>query len=306
MSRRQASRQDSLELLLDTICNTFGGVLFIAILVVLLLQQSGTGPSPETPAAAPVSPVEMQSLTLRMEAAVDELARLRENRDSQNTVIQNFAPDAIRQLLVARDAATSRQESLQVVVDQLLVQNIETAARVESLEVENETTQEKLEEAQARLKTMQAKLEEAREKRVKIARLPVLRSARGKQEIGLVLRYGRLYVWHKYGPDQDRLGLNTDDFVVVSEEDGALVTRPKPTGGVVVDESPESQAAVRGVLGRFNPRTSYLVIIARPDSYDVFAHVRDWMLDMGLEYRLMPLGMDDAITDRGGRGGQVQ
>ena len=43
MSRRRSRKQDSLELLLDTICNTFGGVLFIAILVVMLLQQTGRG-----------------------------------------------------------------------------------------------------------------------------------------------------------------------------------------------------------------------------------------------------------------------
>ena len=41
MSRRSAAKQDSLELLLDTICNTFGGVLFIAILVVQKVNTVG-------------------------------------------------------------------------------------------------------------------------------------------------------------------------------------------------------------------------------------------------------------------------
>ena len=35
MSRRAAKPQESLELLLDTLCNTFGGVMFIALLIVL-------------------------------------------------------------------------------------------------------------------------------------------------------------------------------------------------------------------------------------------------------------------------------
>ena len=39
MSRKAASSGDSLDLLLDTICNTFGGILFIAMLVVLLTNQ---------------------------------------------------------------------------------------------------------------------------------------------------------------------------------------------------------------------------------------------------------------------------
>ena len=42
MSRRQRRVADSLDLLLDTICNTFGGVLFIAMLVMILANLSGT------------------------------------------------------------------------------------------------------------------------------------------------------------------------------------------------------------------------------------------------------------------------
>ena len=39
MSRRkQQNDNGSLELLLDTICNTFGGILFISLLVVILLN----------------------------------------------------------------------------------------------------------------------------------------------------------------------------------------------------------------------------------------------------------------------------
>jgi hypothetical protein len=306
MPRRHSARQDSLELLLDTICNTFGGVLFIAILVVLLLQQAGSGPAHETAVTVPLSPVELQDLTLRMESAADELARLRQNRDSQNTVIQNFAPEAIRQLLAARDAAALRQESLQTVVDQLLLSNTELVTQIETLAAENEATREELDAARARFLAAESKLEEARQARVQVARLPVLRSAFGKQEIGIILRYGRLYVWHKYGPDQVRLGLNTDEFIVVSEDGDGLVTRPKPTAGVVLDETPASQAAVKRVLQRFNPRTSYLVVIARPDSYGEFQFVRDRAIEMGMEYRLMPTGKNDAISDRGGRGGKVQ
>ena len=41
MSRRKLVIPDSLELLLDTICNTFGAVIFISILLSLLVRDSG-------------------------------------------------------------------------------------------------------------------------------------------------------------------------------------------------------------------------------------------------------------------------
>jgi hypothetical protein len=306
MSRRHASKQDSLELLLDTICNTFGGVLFIAILVVLLLQQTGTETTSEAPVTVPVSPEEMQTLATRMEATADALVRFRQNRDSQESIVQTFAPDAIRQLLSARALARSRQESLQMDVDQLLATTTILAARVENLTSENDVVRKRLDESQIRLKTAQSKLEDGRKARVQEARLPVIRTAVNKQEIGLVLRYGRLYIWHKYGQGHQRLGLNTDDFVVISENGEGLVTRPKPTAGVLLDESAESQTAVRRVLGRFDPRTCYFAIIARPDSYGVFHHLRDQALELGFEYRLIPVGANDPISDRGGSGGSVQ
>ena len=133
MSRRRASRQDSLELLLDTICNTFGGVLFIAILVVLLLQQ--TGGSPDVPSSVVASPVELQSLVIRMEAVAADLTRRQQNRDSQQAIVQKFATEAIREQIVQRQAVTVEQEALQAAVDQLLTDTVTLAGQVETLEV---------------------------------------------------------------------------------------------------------------------------------------------------------------------------
>lgn len=49
MSRgRQQSKKssaESLELLLDTVTNTFGGILFLALLVAILLQKTSPSPS---------------------------------------------------------------------------------------------------------------------------------------------------------------------------------------------------------------------------------------------------------------------
>lgn len=42
MSKHGSPTSDSLELLLDTICNTFGGIVFIALLIVVMLRLSPT------------------------------------------------------------------------------------------------------------------------------------------------------------------------------------------------------------------------------------------------------------------------
>jgi hypothetical protein len=54
MTRRGSTpRAESLELLLDTICNTFGGIVFLAMLVCLLLTQTRRGAEAEATPAGP-------------------------------------------------------------------------------------------------------------------------------------------------------------------------------------------------------------------------------------------------------------
>ncbi|WP_373649718.1 hypothetical protein [Schlesneria sp. DSM 10557] len=312
MSRRRAPKQESLELLLDTICNTFGGVLFIAILVVMLLQQTTDNPSQPASDSQPTSDIvpvpeeEVESLKTQLETAISSLSRLRENRDSQELVMQAFAPKEIQTLLEQRRKITSRQEAIQAEVDQLLADNTLLTARVETLQAENESVKDELEEAKKQLNEAEARLVEERNSRQVEARLPIVRSTLGKQEIGLVLRYHRLYVWHKYGPDFERLGLNDNDFVVIGEESDGLVTRPKPTSGVPLNEDAGSREAIRAVLRKFKPQSCYFAVIVRPDTYGDFRYLRDEIIALGFEYRLMPLNDDSPVTDRGGTGGKVQ
>ncbi len=304
MSRRRVARgQDSLELLLDTICNTFGGVLFIAMLVILLLQQTGSSPSVESRPG--VSPAEFQSLMVHWEDLAGKLSRLRENRLSQQIVIDGFAPESLRSDLERRRTLSEQHDTLKAKVEKVLTDNADLVLQLQNITLENDDVRQNLEAAEAQRTEAMAELEQELQSQVEEIRLPSVRRT-SKQEIGIVLRYGRLYVWHKYGPGHRRLGLNTDDFVIVAETKDGVRVRPRPTRGVMLDASAESKAEVRSILSRFDHRTCCLAVIVRPDSYHQFRLVRDAAISLGLEYRLMPAGEDDPIADRGGVGGDVQ
>lgn len=301
MARRRA-HPESLELLLDTICNTFGGVLFLAILVVMLLQQTGKSRIEGSPSRSPVSPEEVESLAARLEESAAELARLRANRASQELVVGRFAPDEVRALLAERSAIRQKQDEVEQRVDELRAENAAASARIESTARENARTQDDLKAAVARNHQAKDQLERERETRVERVRLPVVRTPLRKQEIGMILRYGRLYIWHRYGPGHVRLGLNTDDFAIVSEEGSALVTRPIPTRGVPLDDSPASREAVLRALRSFDPGTCYLSAVVRPDSYAAFRHLRNLAIELGFEYRILAGDTDSPVADRGGSG----
>lgn len=304
MSRRSAAKQDSLELLLDTICNTFGGVLFIAILVVMLLQQTGKGVSP--PPQLTVPPEKLHDLSQQVTELTTELTRLRANRESQVTIVDSLSTEEVRELIQRRRELVAKETELQVKANELLAQNAQLAAEVESDRVENSKVKHELEVAMREKQQTQTTLENDRKSRTTEARLPLLRQPGVRQEIGLVMRFGRLYLWHRYDQFHNRQGLNTDDFVVVGEEDGGIVTLPRPTGGILLDGSSESKDAVRRLLRRFDPSTCYFSPIVRPDSFAAFSQFRDIAVELGFNYRLMPTEMDSPVKDRGGSATGVQ
>jgi len=306
MSRRRNSRADSLEMLLDTICNTFGGVLFIAILVVMLLQQSGRKSESAQTSSPQVTPDEVDRLSQQLDEMQAEEARLRPILESQLSLVENFATDDIRELLSRRREMIANESALRDKVVDLETVNAKELAQNARLRKENTEAIEENQRNKERLKDLKSMLDEQREKRTTEARLPMRRTTGIRTEVGLVLQYGRLYQWHRYDNNGVRLGLNTDHFVVIGNESGALITTPNPAAGIPLDGSDSSRRELRRLLGRFKPSEAYLTPIVREDSYAAFAEFRDTALEMGFNYRLMPVDAGEPVMDRGGSGGTVQ
>ena len=303
MRRRRAAPADSLELLLDTICNTFGGVLFIAILVSLLLRLSGNenAASPEDV----VSPEELETLADEWSVASAELASLRRMRASQNELMAHFAPEKTRALVGQRNAFDAAGDRLNEQVEQQRLENAQASIRIEQARQEIVAAEKALDLEKQKQARLDEEIEQNRQARTREVRMPVVHAAGIKQEFGIIVRYGRMYLWHKYDQFGNRQGLNTDEFVVVEEGTDQITTTPNPTAGIPLD-SETADARIRARLAQFRPRSSYPVIVLRPDSFGQFAALRNTLVAMGFEYRLMLAGDGEVIADRGGSGGDVQ
>ena len=198
--------------------------------------------------------------------------------------------------LVQLQAAADAQQTLNAAV---MANVARTQAEIDKLLTQLKIAQQQESEARTLLASEQ-------QGRVKDARLPQQRQRGEKREILLVVRYGRLYIWHDYDLRLYRQGLNLRDFVVISDDGEQLTTRPKPTAGIVLDDSPECQRTIDRLLGRFDPKQFYLAPIVRPDSYGVFRYVRDRAIALKFQYRLIPVDAEDPVVDRGGKGKSVQ
>ena len=83
MRRRSRAPKDSLDLLLDTMCNAFGGIVLIAILIALLIESPGDESRKSAPSGREALEVSRKARELtELEADVSEIEkRWEENKD---------------------------------------------------------------------------------------------------------------------------------------------------------------------------------------------------------------------------------
>ena len=107
MSRhRGAADESSLELLLDTICNTFGGVLFISILVVILVNMSSEAVSTTPPDE--ISQSELIQMETQLQQSQERMQKLRRAIELQKDIEKKFVEPETKDLVRAAVVHTNR------------------------------------------------------------------------------------------------------------------------------------------------------------------------------------------------------
>lgn len=299
--RRRARAADSLELLLDTLCNTFGGVLFIAMLVVVLLQLTG-GQLDRQRAATAIPNVE------RLER---ELRQLREEIESLRQVERNQARVADSALV--RDVSRREQEarslrerlaSLNRDRDRRLLEIADGESSLAQTEQDEARLRDQIRTSQERLTTLERELQAEQRQRARTLGSPRVRST-GKRPVACELRYGRFYILHNYR-DGERDGPNLDEYVLVEPDAAPIVIQPDPTSGTPALPAEDLQDRLASRLRQFPPGKHYLDLIVRTDSFDQFHEFRQTLSGLGYELSLMMVNLGESVMDRGGMARGVQ
>ena len=284
MSRKR-QQESSLELLLDTICNTFGGVIFLAILVVILVQMTSKSESAQSPSK---SAKELKDIEEKRADAHAKLERLRQAAAQRNAMMDQFAKPENRELL-------NRVQELQGVLNNHTKERSSVWGQTGQSQISaNEVAEElrKLDEdlANARVALAAAKEELEREKQNRSKEGGDFSKLRAttKSEIALFLRYGRLYHMTKRGASGQ---FEFNDADCEQRGGGAVIeVVPKPGAGGPIDAA----AADRSVA-EYDKDTYYLAVFVWPDTFDQFNLLKDAMVRAGIEYRLEPLPEDGQV-----------
>jgi len=318
MMKRRRPSADSLDLLLDTVTNTFGSILFLTMLIALLLRTTGKTESPNVDGSPPGGGDPLSHLEQARHAAhVDELASEIEiltrslgeipPSDPKLAQLQATVVEAVNEVgrLLQQDAALT----VAIADDQRWIADSITASK--QVEADLAAIREQATVEAERRKRAESEAADLAHFAVELDRptqpsgviqtnVPVLdQVAPDKRQVGLYLRYGRIYLMHQWGPDGERRGPNPGHFVITPRSGDSQTARARPDAGLPAD-GPLLREELGSLLKPF-PADAWVVGFAvHQDSFDHFQAVKRALVALGYQYEPLPTGPNHGIQDSGG------
>lgn len=293
----------SLDLLLDTITNTFGGVLFVTILVVLQLRTSQVIDASLTANKFAVSATDV--LHEEIKRRTDEMNLLKQvavaQRRSMEQLSRGDAKKSYQQVIQYRE----RLQELDI-ERSLAMSTIEReASEVERLKSEMDDRRAHIEVERQRRDELE--MEMAREKlmRTRTAELPTLRATE-KREFPVIVRFGRLYTPYELDPVSLERSRHLDEFLPLGEEDEVERLTPNPLRGIPLDSSEKSEQLLGQLWDQFPKDSFYVCAAVWDDSFSEFPALKNSLVTRGIEYRLIPTAAGDTIQEGNTSGAFVQ
>ena len=273
----------SLELLLDTICNTFGGIIFIAILTAILLQLSGKPGVVQADASA-ANDKTIQQATIA--AQRDALSRA---ISQQEKLLRQFNVSEGQMELAQLEQLRTTKERLIADMNARLATIADQEKEAGQATARSRESEDELTTARRRLAELETQLELKRKSHSREAKLPKLHGTQ-KREVPVFLVQQRLCFLVL--PDRFR-SINHDDFDITDEANGGKAVQLKAGHGTPLQG--RSRLQIAKMIAGFNHDEEYLAVFVTADSFDVFSEFRAAMFEHSFEYRLVPMTKSEPL-----------
>jgi hypothetical protein len=261
-------------MLLDTICNTFGGIVFIALLLAIFSQASGTRDRDcRAETQAEIRLMELNAKIVQIQTAI---ARLEAQLQTQ-TVSTNK-----QDLLIALLASNA---TLRASVASVKDQRAKAAEHI--AELRDQALKAKNERAQlvAELRTATLESQQAIPPTAATRRLPRLQAISGHRPVFLAIQDGFLHV---FSDIQQPVAYGERGFdhrrVQVETEFNITVLTPKHGAGQFIGPESARSGLLAGLLANVDPRTEYFQIAVDKQSFGAFNYVKQVLVNGGFRY----------------------
>jgi len=280
-SRRSVAPEDSLELLLDTICNMFGGIVFIAMLLSMFASASGETIAKSRTGMSASEAVALSRMVAARRAELQSAkAALRDVQAAASTTPVDTTVDRDALLGVLNTSIAEAQERLE-----------QAKAMLERVRDRSRSVQQQLQDAKSRADELAATADDIQRQirtekasRVSEARLPVRRET-SKKPFLLAVRHGKVYQLFLLDRNGDRTP-NEADVSIRDDAQGRHV-EIKPGGGFLAEQRMNITERWRRITASVSSREYFFQIAVYPDSFEAFRMLRQEALAAGYEYDIV-------------------
>ena len=297
MSLRHTKPADSLELLLDTMCNLFGGIVLLAVLVTLLAKQEksaefdGSSDSREM-LQRRIARVEGEQDNLRLEQ--DEL----EAKSAANPVNERLRMvferkhlarqlEALREQMLAGQAHTTNSTSKDPAERLRQLQADKDAAELQRSKVANSlaTIGDAQKQSLQRESDIKRQLFVISDKQIQLLRLPKERETT-KEAFWILVKHGNLYPLRNISGDRN---VNSISW---REDSDSVLPIPMPGRGIDPIQSPSTFLRVVQSL----PVTKYVAYVVWEDSFATFNAAKQLTIAAKREYGWDPQKQGETVS----------
>ncbi len=291
MSRKRAATFDSLDLLLDTICNLFGGVLFIAMLVIILLNMTGEQATTQAPDAAAQEKLSAAQTDLAESQA--ELDGLRRAAREQEELAKKFADPRVRDLVTKSTQKHSSLASVTATHETNLLEAGKKQDDVNRIATAMQAMEAALDKIKKQLAAVDQQLKQEQQLRTRTVKLP-RQKVTTKEQIAYLLKGGRLFSYIRKDASGAIIRETGDTQETISA--GITYLEPVTGGGTPVNSAGDTSGAVSARLAGWDPNQHFIAICVWPDSFEHFPVVRQILVEGGFEYQLQPFPADGKVS----------
>jgi len=289
MNLRRKTPPDSLYLLLDTLCNAFGGIILLAVLVVLLTSKEKSQNTTSSDSQEMLQrrlTVAQTNLQQSLQLAASLNAKANDPRWKQQVALlstRKELQDAIQQ---TRDTVAQNSKELDAASaadpsERLKFLNTQLAStQARKLEVKNSlaAADENIKRLKQRLADMERQVTAKLDELQRTLRLPKEHET-GKQVIYIIARYGRIYTCRNYD-----LSRNEADIVWTTTLTGE---KAEPVQGRGIDPQLNAEG-LKNFFKNMSDNSAYVAFCVFEDSFPAFIRAKQLAAESGLAYGWEP------------------
>jgi len=300
-TRRRRTQVSSLDLFLDTICNAFGGIMFISILVSILIQMRGN--EPEAQAASnglsESEAIERQDQMHQLQRDVEILAQT--NADRERLLFNEETSEA-RALIDQKEKLAGELERIQKMQESLLGSTASKGQDIERKKQELMDLAQKLSDARLAVSERSKELEESLDSVETTTTLPKV-SSTFKGNLMFAMRYGKLYLLSDI-TGSARNDVNSEHATAIELGGGVQVRLKKDAGWNLRSQSDLAQ--IEAVLRGHSSSSTFVSVAVFSDSHAEFLEWKSKLVQMQYDYDLLPLDNPDTLMIVSGGTATVQ